>query len=52
MRLDERARAVGVDVTLELWNDRPRIWHMVALIPPEGQRAIERIGELMRAHTG
>jgi hypothetical protein len=46
------ATAVGVDVTLEVWNDRPRVWHMVAPIPPDGHQAIERIGEFMRAHTG
>src|SRR5262245_39158254 len=47
-RLTERARAMGVDVTLEVWNDMPRVWHMFAPILPEGQRAIERIGEFMR----
>jgi hypothetical protein len=46
------ATAVGVDVTLEVWNDRPRVRHMVAPIPPEGHQAIERIGGFMRAHTG
>ena len=43
---------MGVDVTLEVWNDMPRVWHMFAPILPEGQRAIERIGEFMREYTG
>jgi hypothetical protein len=46
------ATEVGVDVTWKVWNDRPRVWHMVAPIPPDGHQAIERIGEFMRAHTG
>jgi epsilon-lactone hydrolase len=49
--LAERARAVGVDVTLEVWNDMPHVWHMFAPILPEGQRAIERIGEFIREHA-
>ena len=52
MRLAERARAVGVDVPLEVWNDMLHVWHMFAPIVPEGQRAVERIGEFMREHTG
>jgi epsilon-lactone hydrolase len=51
-RLAEHARAVGVDVTLEVWNDMPHIWHTFAPILPEGQRTVERIGEFMREHTG
>ncbi len=51
-RLTERARTVGVDVTLQVWNDMPHVWHMFAPILPEGQRTSERIGEFMREHTG
>jgi epsilon-lactone hydrolase len=51
-RLAERARAVGIDVSLEVWNDMPHVWHMFAPILPEGQRAIERIGGWMREPTG
>ena len=51
-RLPERAREVGVDVTLQVWNDMPHVWHLFAPILPEGQRAIERIGEFMCEHTG
>jgi epsilon-lactone hydrolase len=51
-RLAERAREVGVDVTLQVWNDMPHVWPLFAPLLPEGQQAIERIGEFMRAHTG
>ncbi len=51
MRLADHARAAGVDVTLELWDDMIHMWHMFAAILPEGQQAIDRIGEFVREHT-
>jgi len=51
MRLADRARAAGVDVTLEPWEDMIHMWHMFAAILPEGQQAIDRIGEFIRQHT-
>jgi monoterpene epsilon-lactone hydrolase len=50
-RLADRARAAGVDVTLEPWDDMIHMWHMFAAILPEGQQAIDRIGEFIRKHT-
>ena len=50
-RLADRATAAGVDVTLEPWDDMIHIWHMFAAILPEGQQAIDRIGEFVREHT-
>jgi acetyl esterase/lipase len=50
-RLADRARAAGVDVTLEPWDDMIHMWHMFAAILPEGQQAIDRIGEFIREHT-
>jgi epsilon-lactone hydrolase len=47
-RLAERARKAGVDVTLEPWEDMIHVWQAFAAILPEGQRAIERIGEFVR----
>lgn len=47
-RLAERARQAGVDVTLEPWEDMIHVWHAFAPILPEGQQAIERIGEFVR----
>jgi monoterpene epsilon-lactone hydrolase len=51
MRLADRARAAGVDVTLEPWEDMIHMWHMFAAILPEGQQAIDRIGEFVCQHA-
>jgi acetyl esterase/lipase len=46
--LTQRAKAAGVAVELEVWDDMPHVWHHFAPILPEGQQAIARIGEFMR----
>ena len=51
-RLAERARAAGVDVTLEPWQEMIHVWHFFALILPEGQQAIDRIGAFVRERVG
>jgi monoterpene epsilon-lactone hydrolase len=51
-RLAERARSAGVDVVLEAWDDMIHVWQAFAVILPEGQQAIDRIGEFIRKHTG
>ncbi len=51
-RLAERAKSAGVDVALERWDDMIHVWQFCAAILPEGQQAIERIGEFIRQHTG
>ena len=43
-RLAEKARAAGVDVTLEVWPDMPHVWHAFAPFLPEAERAIDRNG--------
>jgi acetyl esterase/lipase len=50
-RLAERARSAGVDVVLEPWDEMIHMWHFFAAVLPEGQQAIERIGEFVREHT-
>jgi monoterpene epsilon-lactone hydrolase len=50
-RLADRARAAGVDVTLEPWDDMVHMWHFFAAMLPEGQQAIDKIGEFIRQHT-
>ena len=47
-RLCERAKAAGVDVTLESWDDMIHVWHLFAPLLPEGQQAVERVGEYVR----
>jgi monoterpene epsilon-lactone hydrolase len=51
-RLAERAKAAGVDVVLEAWDDMIHVWQFCAAILPEGQQAIDRIGEFVQKHTG
>ena len=43
-RFAAKARAAGVDVTLEVWEQMPHVWHAFAGLPPESGQAIERIG--------
>ena len=50
-RLAERARKAGVAVTLDPWEDMIHVWQAFAPMLPEGQQAIERIGEFIRGHT-
>jgi acetyl esterase/lipase len=47
-RLAERAHAAGVDVTLEAWEDMIHVWQIFAPMLPEGQQAIDAIGEWVR----
>lgn len=47
-RFAERATDAGVDVTLEVWDDMIHIWPIFAFMLPEGQQAIDRIGEWVK----
>ena len=51
-RIAERARAAGVEVSLDVWDDMIHVWQLFAPILPEGQQAIEHIGAFIRARTG
>jgi acetyl esterase/lipase len=48
-QLAEKAKATGVDVTLEVWEGMQHVWQFAASFLPEGKRAIARIGEFMDA---
>jgi acetyl esterase/lipase len=50
-RLAERARAAGVDVTLDVWDAMPHCWQAFAALLPEGQQAVERAGAFIRERT-
>ena len=50
-RLADRAKASGVTVELDIWEDMIHVWPIFASVLPEGQKAIERIGEFVRQHT-
>ena len=48
-RLVERARAAGVDATVEVW---PGLWHIFALQHfPESRVAMQRLGRFLRRHV-
>jgi monoterpene epsilon-lactone hydrolase len=47
-RLAELGRSVGVDITLEPWDDVFHVWQAFALLLPEGRQAIDRIGKFVR----
>ena len=48
--LAKQARAAGVEVEVDVWDDMPHVWHHFAPILPEARQAIERIAEFMRKH--
>jgi acetyl esterase/lipase len=48
IRVADKARAAGVDVEIEVWDDMIHIWPFFAAILPEGQQAIERMGAYAR----
>ena len=50
-RLSSRAEAAGVETCFESWEEMIHVWHLFAPMLDEGQRAIERIGEFVRAKT-
>lgn len=50
-RLADRAKAAGVDVTLEPWDEMIHVWQLFAEMLPEGQQAIDRMGEFVRKHA-
>ena len=51
VRLDQHARAAGVESVLEAWEDMIHVWHYFADMLPEGRKAIDRIGEFIRERT-
>ncbi|MCL6638841.1 MAG: alpha/beta hydrolase [Firmicutes bacterium] len=52
VRLAERAREAGVDVTLEVWDN---MWHgfqALAAVLPEAEQAVNNIGRFIKKHLG
>jgi monoterpene epsilon-lactone hydrolase len=46
----EKARAAGVDVTLEVWDGMVHLWHNFSYLP-QAQEAIEHIARFVEAQT-
>lgn len=47
----DRAKAAGVDVTLDVWPDMWHVWHGWANTVPEAQKALDKVGAFIRRHT-
>ncbi|MCW8194110.1 alpha/beta hydrolase [Proteobacteria bacterium 005FR1] len=50
LRLAERAKAQGVDVTLETWPVVPHVWLLFHQMIPEGRESIDKANEFAWAH--
>ena len=50
-RLAERARKAGVKVTIEPWENMIHVWQVFAPMLDEGQQAIDKIGDFIRANA-
>lgn len=51
VRFAARARAHGVEVTLEVAEGMPHVWHLFADLLPEADEAMAAAGEWIAAHT-
>lgn len=49
-RFAARARAAGVEVTLEVWDDMVHVWQAFAFVLPEARDANARIGAFLQGH--
>lgn len=52
VRLHEKAEAAGVDSALEIWDDMIHIWPWFAPFLPEGQQAMEQMGDFIKEQIG
>lgn len=48
VRYAERAKAAGVDVTLDVWDEMIHVWQLFAFMLPEGQQAVDRAGAFIK----
>lgn len=47
-RFTDQARAAGVAVTLEVWDQMWSVFHFLAYMLPEAQQAIDHIGHFVK----
>ncbi|MBM4258690.1 MAG: alpha/beta hydrolase [Deltaproteobacteria bacterium] len=52
IKMNEKAKAAGVDSTLEIWDDMIHVWHAFHPMLPEGKQGIERVGGFLREKWG
>jgi monoterpene epsilon-lactone hydrolase len=48
IKLDAKAKADGVNSTLEIWDDMIHVWHAFHPMLPEAKQAITRVGSFLR----
>lgn len=48
MRLEEKARADGVDVTLEIEDEMIHVWHVFASLAPESDDGVRRVAAFVK----
>ncbi|MFW9872919.1 MAG: alpha/beta hydrolase [Candidatus Thorarchaeota archaeon] len=51
IRFAEKAKNAGVDVILDAWEDMTHVFQAFALWAPEGEKAIEKIGEYIQKYV-
>ncbi len=51
-RLAERARACGVEIEVEPWEEMTHVWQAQAALIPEGREAIDDIGRFVKKRLG
>ncbi|HEX4947115.1 MAG TPA: alpha/beta hydrolase [Blastocatellia bacterium] len=49
VKLEAKAKAAGVDATLEIWDEMIHVWHFFYPVLSEGREAIARIGAFVQA---
>ncbi len=49
-RLAEKAKAAGVDVTLQVWPDMMHVWQAFARYVPEGRAALAHVAAFVQGH--
>lgn len=52
LRLAERAREAGLDVTLEVWDEMWHCFQAFSAIVPEAKQAVDHIGQFVKKHIG
>ena len=51
VRLAEKAKVDGVEVTLDIWPEMFHVWQMASSFLPEAKTAVSQIGEFIQTHT-
>ncbi len=50
-RLEDKMKAAGVDITVEVWDEMVHVWHLFAPMLDKGQEAIDRLGAFVKEKT-